>query len=136
MALAGGGFCTTAWRWCGWGPYGSNLHLHLETLGWRRSCILEPGHSASNWSPDHILEVRQDLQKDGGWGKRMGFTKVGETEVACCYSRSGLGGTVIQRQCLSPEGPLLGQGMVSLKSQLFPSLSLGTLVYLRPNRFC
>lgn len=24
----------------------------------------------------------------------MGFTKVGKTGVACCYSRSGLGGTV------------------------------------------
>lgn len=93
------------------------------------------GDGAASWSLDTVPATGV-LTTFWEGGKRMGFTKVGETEVACCYSRSGLGGTVIQGQCLSPEGPLLGQGMVSLKSQLFPSLSLGTLIYLRRNRFC
>lgn len=74
-----------------------------------------------------VLEVAR------GWGSQGGKLAwpVVTLDQGWEARESGSCRAVTQGQCLSPEGTLPGQGVVSLKSQLFPAPSLGTsVVYL------
>lgn len=71
-----------------------------------------------------VLEVAR------GWGSQGGklawpVVTLDQGWEAC---ESGSCRAVTQGQCLSPEGTLLGQGVVSLKSQLHLALLLYTCI--------